>query len=242
MLVPSTTAPATTAPATSGPDVAGPSEVPLPDTSPMCPTAAEVAAKLKDDPEFMASIKGLPGAPGERGEAGPAGTPGPPGQPGRDGQNAQLTPEHIAAMTAAIIQTLKTDSAFLEAVKGEPGEAGAIPQLGDLMARIEALEAQGSQPPVTDPGHSGGWSHMVLLADTSAEYWSRLSQELARAQSYYHQLRHLAPPTDKSVGPLPLLVAYSGGVPARSWVGLRDVTQTLHAITRGELDASLGDH
>jgi hypothetical protein len=35
---------------------------------------------------------------------------------------------------------------------------------------------------------------------------------------------------------MPVLVAYNGGKPAKSWTGLRDVSQALTNIVRGDYD------
>jgi hypothetical protein len=77
---------------------------------------------------------------------------------------------------------------------------------------------------------------MVLIAPKSADYWTRLSGEYDKATSYYSMLRHIEPPTDRNIGPMPVLVAYNGGKPAKSWTGLRDVSQALTNIVRGDFD------
>jgi hypothetical protein len=47
------------------------------------------------------------------------------------------------------------------------------------------------------------------------------------------------PPGDRNIGPLPIMVAYQGGSPAKSFVGLRAVEDALTAITRGDYDRFL---
>lgn len=245
-LIPS---PSTSAPSTSSP-------LPLPDMTPVPPPSTcapdiqptqptqqidyqRIIADLKADADFLASLrgdKGDKGEPGAAGVAGPAGPMGQNGMDGQDGQDAQLTPEHLASMTAAILQQLQSDPAFLDAARGPqgpPGEPGASVDMEALVSRIEALEQRG----VPETGGAGAeWSHLVLLASDRADYWRRLQGDLQRAQGYYHQLRHLEPPADRDVGPLPLLVAYSDGKAVRSWVGLRNVTQAFSSISRGEFD------
>ena len=83
------------------------------------------------------------------------------------------------------------------------------------------------------------WSHMVLVAPSNAEYWPRLGDEFSRARDYYDSLRHIEPPTDRDIGQMPLLVAYQDGKPVRSWVGLRNVSEALSRIVRGEMDATI---
>ena len=240
---PDTAAPSTSAPTPVGPPATAP-EIEVNPVRPERPAARidydKIIEKLKDDPEFMARARGPEGPKGDPGEQGPAGPPGPQGVTGND---AELTADHIAAMTAAILQQLKQDDAFLAAAtgpqgpqgpQGPPGEPGEAPSLDDLIARIAALEqSQGASPSDGD----ALWSHFVLLANEDAEYWPRLRGDLERAQGYYHRLRHLEPPEDRDVGPLPLLVAYSGGKAARSWMGLRSVSQAFSSISRGDFDS-----
>jgi hypothetical protein len=206
---------------------------------------------LKQDPEFIAATKGDPGqdgAPGPQGEPGQDGAPGPQGEPGKD---AELTTEQIAAMTAAIILKLKSDEEFITATKGDPGPQG-------LQGEPGPQGPEGPQGDKGDPGVDGkdgkdgetpslpplpdsetGWSHLVLVAPSESNYWYRLEYDYNRATEHYNQIRHVEPPTDRNIGPMPLLVAYSGGKPAKSWVGLRDVTQALNYIIRGEYDEFL---
>jgi hypothetical protein len=124
-------------------------------------------------------------------------------------------------MTAAIIQFLKTDKDFIAATTGKDGKDGKD-------------GVDGTTP--TIPPSETGWSHMVLIAPKSADYWTRLSGEYDKATSYYSMLRHIEPPTDRNIGPMPVLVAYNGGKPAKSWTGLRDVSQALTNIVRGDFD------
>lgn len=173
--------------------------------------ADAVLERMKQDPSPFV---------GPAGPAGPAGPPGPAGLPGADGANAELTPDHLAAMTAAIIQTLKSDGEFLASVTGPQGPPGETVQL-----------------PVTEPDPA--WTHLVLIASSEAAYWPRLNDEFQRSKDHYHRLRHIEPPLDRDIGSLPVLVAYRDGKPASSWTGQREVSQTLSRIARGELDRFL---
>jgi len=70
-----------------------------------------------------------------------------------------------------------------------------------------------------------------------------MSYEFDSAKEHYAGLKHVEAPTDVYVGPLPILVAYRNGVPARTWKGEREVSTALTQITRGEFDPqiSVGD-
>jgi hypothetical protein len=75
-----------------------------------------------------------------------------------------------------------------------------------------------------------------LIASAEADYWPRLSGEFERAKGYWNMVRHVEPPVNRQIGPLPVLVAYKAGKPVQNWVGLREVSQALSQITRGEYD------
>jgi hypothetical protein len=170
---------------------------------------------------------------GPKGDTGPAGQPGPPGNDGAPGKEGATGPpgtvsaEQLAAATQAAIQNMRDDPAFLAMV-------------ADIQQRLDDLEAQQAtilaiiNQPVSQ---ETGWSHLVLLSPSNAEYWPRLNGEYKRAVQFYSHLKQLEPPADRDVGPLPLLVAYEGGKPARSWVGLRNVSDALSKLVRGEFDA-----
>ena len=102
----------------------------------------------------------------------------------------------------------------------------------------EVAKQQQQQPPPPQSQYPE-WSHLVLLADSNAEYWPRLKDEFARTQGYYSGLRHVEPNPRIYVGPLPIMVAYSGGKPVRTWQGVRSVSDTLNAIVRGDYDKKL---
>lgn len=74
---------------------------------------------------------------------------------------------------------------------------------------------------------------MVLVADQTAGYWPRLGDEFERAKGYYSAMRLADPPTDFSV-PLPQLVVYENGTPVRVIQGLRQVSDALGLIARGD--------
>lgn len=191
-------------------------------------------------PQGQPGPQGPPGTKGEPGEPGPQ---GPPGEEGQDGQDAELTDDHLAAMTAAIIQRLKADNEFQAAVTGPPGLSGPqgppgeSPDLSSLIERLNQLDAKiDTIANMAMPPTDSTWSHLVLVASVNGEYWNRLSDEYERAAGYYDDLRHVTPPKDRDIGPLPLLVAYADGKPVKSWVGQRDVSRALSQIARGEFD------
>jgi hypothetical protein len=78
-----------------------------------------------------------------------------------------------------------------------------------------------------------------LVTPAKAEYAVRLADEIKRAQDHYNGLRVVEPPADRNIGPLPIIVAYQGGSPAKSFVGLRAVEDALTAIARGDYDRFL---
>jgi len=204
--------------------VIDPPQIPLPPSVDVDQIADIVLERLRSDPSGFVGPPGPQGPPGLQGDSGPPGERGERGEQGPAGADAELTSEHLAAMTAAIIQQLKGDDSFLVSVQGPPGPPGPSGPSGIDAPLVESEST---------------WSHLVLLADSTAEYWPRLVVEFDKAQGYYHQFKHLEPPTDRNVGPLPLVVAYSGGKPVRNWVGLRDVSQALSNVARGEFDEFL---
>lgn len=241
------TPPSTTAPPAYQPNY-GVARPPCPCRQPVCVCEVDpqkIVDLLKQDEEFMAAVKGEPGQDG---------APGQDGEPGLPGQDAELTTDHIAAMTAAIIQTLKADQEFIDAttgpagleglqgVDGQQGPVGPAGQAGPAGPEGPAGPAgePGQTPDLPDlPDSETGWSHLVLIAPTQSEYWYRLEYDYNKATTHYNMIRHVEPPTDRNIGPMPVLVAYSGGKPAKSWIGLRDVSQALNKIVRGEYDEFL---
>jgi hypothetical protein len=204
-------------PATSAPPiiiVEPNNDLPLPEVENIKPQCdyQKIVDLLKQDDEFLSKVKGKDGKDGVDGQA---------GLPGADGKDAEVTTDQVSAMTAAIIQYLKADKDFIAATTGPAGKDGK-----DGVA--------GTTPDI--PPTTNGWSHMVLIAPKNADYWTRLSGEYDKATSYYSMLRHIEPPTDRNIGPMPVLVAYNGGKPAKSWTGLRDVSQALTNIVRGDYD------
>lgn len=104
--------------------------------------------------------------------------------------------------------------------------------IAGIQSRLTSIETTlaGMQSPA--PSHA---SHLVLVADTAADYWPRLRDEFAAAKGYYSAMR-LAPPPTFSV-PLPQLVLYRDGTPVQQYVGPRKVSEQLVAISRGEFAA-----
>lgn len=74
--------------------------------------------------------------------------------------------------------------------------------------------------------------HLVLVADQSADYWPRLKGEYDMAKGNYSAFK-IAPPPPFSVQ-LPQLVLYRNNNPVKQKVGLREVSQALSSIYRGE--------
>jgi hypothetical protein len=184
----------------------------------MATMVAAILQNLKQDSTFISELQGPPGLPGKDGEK---------------GKDAQVTADQLAAMSAAILKNLKNDNEFTSKLKGPvgpEGPPGPACDLADLTARIDALEGTLVNTPDSE------WSHLVLIADTKAEYWPRLSGEFERAKGHWAKMRQIEPPDDRYIGPLPILVAYTAGKPVQNWVGPRNVSQALSNITRGEYD------
>jgi hypothetical protein len=111
---------------------------------------------------------------------------------------------------------------------GDPGQNAAAVSEDRIREIIQEVLA-GHKPP-DEPTDEN--VHLVLVADTNANYWSRLKVEYDVAKGYFSSIR-LAPPPDFSV-PLPQLVSYQGGIPVTRIRGLRSVREVLHLISRGE--------
>lgn len=182
---------------------------------------AAILQNLKQDPTFVSELQG---------------PPGPTGKDGENGKDGQVTADQLATMSAAILKNLKTDDGFTSKLIGPAGAVGPIGPSGpecdvtDLLTRIAALENG-----VNISGKD--WSHLVLIADSKADYWPRLSGEFDRAKGRWAKMRQVEPPDDKYIGPLPVLVAYQDGKSVQNWVGLRDVSQAFSNITRGDYDS-----
>jgi len=189
----------------------------------MATMVAAILQNLKQDPTFVSELQG---------------PPGPPGKDGEKGKDAQVTADQLATMSAAILKNLKNDNEFTSKLKGpagpegKEGPPGPACDLSDLTARIDALE--GTLVNIPDGGSE--WSHLVLIADSTADYWPRLSSEFERAKGRWAKMRQIEPPDDRYIGPLPVLVAYTAGKPVQNWVGQRNVSQALSNITRGDYD------
>jgi hypothetical protein len=91
---------------------------------PFAPSAEEVAADLRSDPAFVASITPLPGLPG------------PAGRDGKDGVSpgaAEVAGEVVdnPALVPAILDGIKRDPALSAALKGDEGKPGRQGSKGD---------------------------------------------------------------------------------------------------------------
>lgn len=109
-----------------------------PPSCPVPPTAAEIAAVLKSDAEFVASLKGEPGPPGEAGASGVDGVPGEPGAPGQPGEVQSIDAD---ALAAKIAELLKQDVEFVTSVTGPagaPGDSAAAVDVDVLLADLQS--------------------------------------------------------------------------------------------------------
>jgi hypothetical protein len=106
--------------------------------------------------------------------------------------------------------------------------------LNDLLTRISELEKElvelkgQSKNPTFDK-----ISHMVFVRNTSGDYWPRMEVEFKRAQGHYSNIIEQDPFTDVSE-PLPQIIAYSKGIPVYRATGIREVSEALSRISRGE--------
>lgn len=169
--------------------------------------------------------------PGPRGPAGPQGPPGPPGK------DAELTAAQLQVIAEAVAELLKGEESLRgpRGPAGRDGRDGVSPQIDyDRLAAEVAELLREDSPPST----GSQWSHLVLVAPSDASYSRRLGEDFDRAKQHYNGLRRTLPP-EKNVGPLPALVAYRDGTPAKVWRGLREVEEALSRISRGEFDQFL---
>lgn len=173
------------------------------------PSEEDLTNAIKNDPELIEMLKGEDGVAPTAQEILEA---------------IKNDPEAIAllkgdgATAEEIVEAIKNDPEAIALLKGQKGDKG---DPGDP-----------AQPPDVDDSIS----HMVLIADSNGEYWPRLSQQYETAKAYYSHIKFLEPPTDKNIGPIPLLVLYKDGKPIQKHVGLRAVADALSAIIRGEFD------
>jgi hypothetical protein len=98
----------------------------------------------------------------------------------------------------------------------------------DFLARVAKLVKV--EPPAQPPS----LAHLILVRDTTADYWPRMKGELEKARGLFSGIREEDPPPFATV--LPRLVGYQNGVPVLDIRGLRSVSDSLHAITRGEFN------
>lgn len=173
---------------------------------------------------------GIAGPAGPQGPAGPKGERGDVGPPGRAPSG-----EEIAVAVNKWMSLNPPGPSVAEIESAVERVVGA--RLDSLESRVAALEAGsggvGTKPVVHPP-------YFVLVADTKAEYWNRLSDEFERAKGHYSAMRIAPPPTDFSV-PLPQLVAYCDGTPVFVVKGVRDVSDTLRRISRDDFSLSSKD-
>lgn len=140
---------------------------------------------------------------GLKGEKGDKGDSGEPGPPG------ELSEEDVKIYAAGVAAGLLDNEKFIAAVAG-------------------LVEVEPYEPPKVPPGKS----HLILVRDTSADYWPRMADELKTARGLFSGIREEDPPPFATV--LPRLVGYQNGVAVLDIKGLRSVSDSLNAITRGE--------
>lgn len=77
-----------------------------------------------------------------------------------------------------------------------------------------------------------GVRHVTLVADTSADYWPRLSEDYERAKGYVSNIKLAPPPKNFSVV-LPQLVVWKDSKAVARAKGLREVSDALSRMVRG---------
>jgi len=123
------------------------------------------------------------------------------GKDGRDGKDAPSAEEIAASVMSAL-----------------------RPQIEMLV--VQAVQANMPSSPTTPTE-----SHVVVVADEGADYWSRMRDEIERAKGYFSGIK-VAPPPSFSV-PLPQIVVYTGGIPTYRSIGTRNVSNDLQQIAHG---------
>jgi len=140
---------------------------------------------------------------------------------------------------AEVVGQLRGDPA-LKGPKGDRGDTGpagtpaSVPQI-DYERIVSEVTARLKVDEPSLPADAQ-WSHIVLVAPSSASYWLRLQQDFKAASEHYTGMRHMEPP-EFSVGPIPALVAYSDGTPIKTWRGAREVSTALSQVARGDFDS-----
>lgn len=183
----------------------------------------ELIAAMKADKELILALQGKQGDPGPKGEKGEKGDPGPSGEAGPQGPKGEKG------------DTGPQGERGPQGLPGEKGDPGSIDGIQDALDRIE-LRLAALEGGVQQPAPTAAWSHLALLVDKSADYWPRLSSEFERAKGYYAHLKVVDSQSGLDIGPLPLMVAYHDGKPVRDWRGVRDVSDALNSLSRGEYD------
>lgn len=98
---------------------------------------------------------------------------------------------------------------------------------------IEAIVAEVIARLPKPPPQSASESHIVVVADRGAGYWSRLAGEVKAAQEVYGGIEVAAPPQGFT-GSLPQIVQYENGVPRVLGAGYSQVSSVLSRVSRGD--------
>lgn len=146
-----------------------------------------------------------------RGPAGPPGAQGPPGPPGAPGAAGPIGPPGQSPDTAAIVKAVLAQIDY------------------DKIAALVKVDVPTPAPTPSPPAEQ----HIVVVAETTASYWPRLSTELVRAQAAFHGIE-VAPPPANYVGPMPQIILYSNGDPRVLATGA-NVSAVLARLSRGEV-------
>jgi len=112
---------------------------------------------------------------------------------------------------------------------GSPGKNAAVDY--DVLAAKVAERIGGCECEQKKPAELA--RHIVVVANQSSESWPRLKEDIDRASDSYSGIR-LAPPPKFAV-PLPQIVAYENGIPVKVIAGIREVSEALSRVARGEL-------
>ncbi len=152
-------------------------------------------------------------------------SPPPPQEP------PTVNPEPLALELRVI--ALEEWVAAFKPIPGPPGLPGkdgkdgkdATVDLNVLAMKVAAM--------ISIPTIPSAERHYVVVADKSADYWPRLSDEIKRAQQAYHGLR-VAPPPGYAAGPMPALVGFESGKAIGRVTGTRGVSEALYALANGK--------
>jgi hypothetical protein len=120
--------------------------------------------------------------------------------------------------------------------QGPPGPPGSSPtavEVVDVLKQDDAfLASVAVLVPVVPPTPPTSKTHLVLVRDTGGEYWERMSGELKRARDHFSGIREVDPP--QFATPMPRLIGYDDGTAVLDVQGVRNVSDSLQAIARGE--------